>query len=380
MATTESTAARAHDTGTIATRLDAADFVHVLARKDGDALAATALVGRALDDRGVPNQVTFADSPRNVTERTRTEGTVLGIGFESTDISLPSGTSLSRAAANLVTSLDAERDPVLALAGALSVGASEQELLEAAESDGLAKSPGIGIPVEDLSVGLAYTGLFHAEFSGDKDAAASFLDDLGIPTAAEKTINDEDMQRLASAVSVAASDRPAPDRAVEALTDAIGPLVPGGPVRTVPGYADVIGALSRNDPSFGYRFLLGHETRSNAVERWKRHTGHVHDALHGGTIEAEGDLAVLTVERADPWSVARLGRDFCVKESAILVLEEETAANTPRTIALGSVDRDARKWLETAVGPEAVTGRDDLATGVLDAGESDLVKAIREGA
>ncbi|MFC7115597.1 hypothetical protein ACFQH2_12490 [Natronoarchaeum sp. GCM10025703] len=183
----------------IAAQLREAGFVRLFANADGDSLAASGVLARALDDRSSPFQVSVVETREAYARRRdrlndETLVVSVGIGAEgSTAETAPTIRATDRPAS--VTAFDVARelgstaDAVLALAGAASsetVGAGETApLLEAARENGVERRPGVGSPVDDLSDGLAHSTLFHAPFSGDPGAVQAALAEIDLP--AEQT-------------------------------------------------------------------------------------------------------------------------------------------------------------------------------------------------
>ena len=168
----------------IAASLREADFVRVLARADGDCLAAAGLLARALAERGVPYQVrvgrfgaTLAgpkSDPADANESdANTSDTTVGVGLDpAADAHLSAEeTPASVTAFDAARELGASPNPTLALAGVLAggypAGAGESaRLLEAARDAGVERRPGFGIPrSEERRVGKECLRLCRSRWS-----------------------------------------------------------------------------------------------------------------------------------------------------------------------------------------------------------------------
>ncbi|EMA26692.1 RecJ-like exonuclease, partial [Haloarcula marismortui ATCC 33799] len=157
--------------GDLAGSLREAAFVRLVSDATGEALAATGLLARALDD--TPFQASVVRPFEDPDRTTETDITVaIGRTQPTADVTLT-----DRAAA---TAFETARelgtaDPALALAGTIAAGDVDGTVAEAAEQAGLDQRPGVAVPGTDLADGLAHSTLFVAPFSGDADAARATL-------------------------------------------------------------------------------------------------------------------------------------------------------------------------------------------------------------
>lgn len=372
MATTGKRTDASREPDGIAGRLRDAEFVHLVAHRNGDALAATGLLCRALDDRNVPYQVSFAETPQSAEDRLTSDATVVSVGLEGVGRALQFDGPMAERAYQAATALDADTDPMLAIAGLVAAGETPSEqLMGDARDAGAKRSPGIGIPTTDLETGLAYSGQIHADFSADESATESYLDDFDRPNDGD----DEARRTIASAVAVDVTDTACADRSVAGVSNALAPLS-GGPFETTTGYADVLEALARETPGLGCRFVLGHADREIVLETWKQFTAGVHRALDESDLSTDGDLCVASVGGTDPWSVARLASWYRCEKSAVLVRGDRVEGD--RTVALATRDGNAVETLAEVLGPERVAGRTDLAVGTA-ADDDAVVDQLTEG-
>lgn len=330
----------------VAASLRDANFVRVLARADGDCLAAAGLLARACADRGVPYQVRvgrFGETLAGLDseQASDSDDTTVGLGLDPTaDTYLASETTpASVTAFDAARELDAAPDPVLALAGVVaaerSPGAGESaNILEAATELGVERRPGVGIPTDDLADGLAHSTLAHAEYSGKPETVQAALAELGLPA----TLDDSAHHRVASEFALAvAGAETATDRAGEAVERALRPQAIGdadgnattdAPFATVEGYADVLAAVARERPGTGVALALGHEVQADALDAWRDHATQAHTVLREGTTGRYDGLFALRTEDGPVETVARLLRDFRSPEPVALVVADSTAAVT----------------------------------------------------
>ncbi|MFB6267255.1 MAG: exonuclease RecJ [Halodesulfurarchaeum sp.] len=389
MATTGRSTAAPSSPEAIAERLASADFVHVVGHADGDSLAAAGILGKALHHVEVPLQLSIEDRPQRGEERlSQAEGTVIGLGLGADgEHSGPGALSVSRpplatTAHEIATALGAEPDPILALAGAVAAGSVPGgPPLSEAKDLGVETRPGLAIPVDDPTDGLVHTGLVHGEFSGSEDATAAFLERLALP----EDLPAEDRRRLASAVAVSATAAPGGTRAAEAIGRAIAPLVipatsqrgsaqssfVASGFRTVGGIADVLESLSRTDPGRGTSLVLGHGDVTEALEIWRRHNRAVHQELETTELTEYDAIAVFEGETADPWTTARLLRDFGTDRPRVLARRDDR-------IVLATTEAGAREQLTEATGRATVGGRPDLAATSVDRPTSEILESIEE--
>ncbi|WP_135828306.1 serine/threonine-protein kinase [Halorussus halobius] len=325
-----------------AAALREAGFVRVLARADGDCLAAAGLLARACGARDVPYQVrvgrfgeTLADADPD-DDASDADATV-GVGLDpSADVHLPGeATPTSVIAFDAARELDATPDPMLALAGVVAAerppGAGETaHVLEAAREAGVERRPGVGVPTDDLADGLAHSTLAHADYSGDPDAAQAALAELDLPVDLDESARRTVAAEYALAV---AGDEAATDRAAEAVERALAPHAVGADresganaFATVEGYADVLAAVARERPGTGVALALGHDVRADALDAWRAHAERAHATLREGTTGRYDGLFALRTDDAPVETVARLVRDFRSPEPVALVVTESAAA------------------------------------------------------
>lgn len=348
----------------VAGQLRDAEFVRLLARADGDCLAAAGLLARALAERGVPYQVRVGRFGGATTdEEGQDEDTTVGVGLDPTaDVHLPSeATPASVTAFDAARELDASPEPVLALAGVVAAGhppgaGESAHVLEVAREKGLERRPGVGVPTDDLADGFAHSTLAHADYSGDPEAAQATLAELGLPAELDASA----YQTVASAFALAvAGAESATDRAAEAVERALRPYaVPkdgesaeatedaeahaDAPFTTVEGYADVLEAVARERPGAGVALALGHDARADALDAWRDHAERAHAVLREGTTGRYDGLFALRTEQAPVETVARLLRDFRSREPiALVVADSEAAATAVEDCGVGAAMAEA---------------------------------------
>lgn len=336
----------------VAAGLRDAAFVRVIARADGDTLAAAGLLARALGERDVPFQVSVARTDAEVRRRLGADSddcsVVLGATAGGADQQI-AGTSrsVSGTIAEVIRELGVKPDPVLALAGAFSAGVlpgadDTADVLSAAEDDGLvARRPGVASPTDDVRDGLAHSTLVHATFSGDEtlaDEAVSGVDaDPDAP-------GDEDHRRFGSLVALRAiGDTQANDRSAVAIERMLRPYAtPDAPFATVGGYADVLDAVAREQPGTGVALALDQSVRESALDAWREHAREAHAAVRDATtgrydglfvarVSGDADGADVDPDAAgDPpvETVARLVSDYRSPEPVTLVVGDQQAAAT----------------------------------------------------
>ena len=318
----------------VAAELREADFVRLLARADGDCLAAAGLLARTLADRGVPYQVrvgrfgaTLADPNGDETE---SDDTTVGVGLDAAaDAHLPADeTPASVTAFDAARDLDGSPDAVLALAGTVSAGhlagaGESAHVLEDARDEEVVRRPGVGVPTDDIADGLAHSTLAHADYSGDTGAVQATLAELGLPA----ELDDEAHRRVSSEFALAVTGaEAATDRAAERVERALRPHVaPEAPFATVEGYADVLEAVARERPGTGVAVALGHDARGDALDAWRNHAERAHSVLRNGTTGRYDGLFAVRTDDAPVETVARLVRDFRSPEPVALVVSESAA-------------------------------------------------------
>ncbi|WP_367175477.1 hypothetical protein [Haloarcula rubripromontorii] len=351
----------------LAGSLSEAAFVRLVSDATGEALAATGLLARALDD--TPFQASVVRPFEDPDRTTETDITVaIGRTQPTADVTLT-----DRAAA---TAFETARelgtaDPALALAGTIAAGAVDGTVAEAAEQAGLERRPGVAVPTADLADGLAHSTLFVAPFSGDADAARAALAALDISPDGSPSADDH--RRLASLVALAVTED-APSRAAEAVQRALCPAT-GGPFETVGGYADVLDAVARERPGTAVALALGHEAvREEALDAWRTHATRAHEAVSDATTGRYDGLFVARGDAMPTGTVARLFADFRAPEPLTLVVTDDRAA------ARATDGRDVSETMHAAadaVGGDAV-GTGERARARFDASTADFIEAFRE--
>jgi hypothetical protein len=330
------------DTAALAAALRDAPFVRVVARADGDALAASGILARALRELDVPFQVrTAPDTDAACREESAADAesrdVLLVVGATGGAHALPGDARpASVSAFETARELGVEPDPVLALAGVVAAGGSpgvgeSGPVLAAAEERGLVeRRPGVAVPTSDLGDGLAHTTFAHVAFSGDPEGARARLAELELPA----DLDEDARRRVASMLAFAqtTADWSTP-RAAESVERALRPYAtPDGPFATVGGYGDVLAAVAREQSGLGIALALGRdadELRPAALEAWRTHAAIAHGQLHLATTGRYDGLFVARVEETDPGrlaTAARLLRDFRSPEPIALVVGPGGAA------------------------------------------------------
>lgn len=354
----------------VAATLRDADFVRLVATADGDALAASGLLARALEAAAVPFQVSLAavpEPPSTDADCTVAVGhSFRASGHAATDASVVSlvETPLSVAAADVARELDADAvAPVLALAGAACTGFEPSgTLLEAANLD---RRDGVALPTTDRVDGLAGSTLVHADFSGDNQAAEAALEDV-----------DGDRE-LASLVALSAV-QDAPPRAAEAVERALRPYVCDR-FETLGGYADVLDSIATDAPGLGIALALGNDVETAALETWRARGQRVHEALREADTGRYDGVFVARVESDVTLApVARLLYAYRSPEPVVLVVTDGEAAVATDSADSNETDvADALRSASTALDGRA-TARDGHGTATFDGSTTDFVSAFRE--
>lgn len=321
-----------------AAAIESAEFVRILARPDGDALAATGVLARALADRETPFQTSVVPTVAERTARAPAgadpaEPTVV-VGPSDGDARHldPQDRPATLAACELVRELGETPDPVLALAGAFAggvePGAGETErLVETARERGsVTRRPGVAVPTDDPVDGLAYTTLVHAPWSGDPDAVRDAVAVVDDPT-------EDDRRRVGSLVALdAVGDEDATDHAAEAVSRVLHPHETiDGPFATVGGFADLLEATARERPGAGVALALAHGAREAALDAWRDHGRRAHAALDSASTGRYDGLFVLGIDDDLPKidsvveTVARLAANYRSPEPAVLAIGDGAA-------------------------------------------------------
>ena len=345
--------------GRTAAAVREAGFVRLVGTADGDALAATGLLARALEATGTPYQASLAavpDPPATDADCTVAVGHALDGG------AIVEGTPLSMVAADVVRELDDDAlDPTLALAGAVCAGAEPSgRLLEAA---GLERRPGVALPTEDRIDGLAGSTLVHADFSGDEEAAEAALAGL----------DDEGGRQLASLVALSAVEDAVP-RAAESVERALRPYECDR-FETLGGYADVLAAVAQDRPGVGVALALDRGVEATALETWHDHSRRAHTALRtADTGRYEGVYAARVDGDAPLGTVARLCFEYRSPEPLALAVTDGRAA------VFAEADADVEGPLRgAAVALDGrATARDGRGAAAFDATADEYLVAFRE--
>lgn len=336
MSTTGRPDAPAPSASEAAARLREAGLVRLAATPDGDALAATGVLARALADADVAFQAGVGrPGPGTDADLTVT------VGRPGGDMALAE--TPASAAAHAVAAELSAADPTLALAGAVAAGDAPGEhaaLLDAAD---LERRPGVAAPVADLADGLAHSTLVHAPFSGSTERARAALADLD---------RSEDEGRTVASMVALEAVRGAPERAAESVERALHPY---GCDRfeTLGGYADVLDAVARESPGTGVALALGHEVADAALSAWRSHAERAHAALGDAEPMRYDGLTVAPVGDAPLGTVARLLFEYRAREPVALAAGDRAAA----VHAAGDVEAPFRAAAEAAGGEVTVRTR-----------------------
>jgi hypothetical protein len=358
----------------------------VLARADGDSLAASGLLARACRELGVPFQVRTAPVP--TVDHASDESLVVVVGTaDATGGDFALGTTDTPASVTAFAAareLGTDPDPVVALAGVVAAGSvpgadgSDAALDAAAEAALVDRRPGVAVPVADVGDGIAHTTLAHGPFSGAVESVRADLAALDLPA----ELDADAHRRVASlaAIQTATADGATP-RAAEAVERLLRPYAtPAAHFATVGGFADVLDAVARERPGTGVALALGHEARDAALSAWREHALVAHDALRSATTGRYDGLFVARVDADTPapalGTVARLCRDFRSPEPTVLVVGEGSAA----AAATDDAATDVGSALATAAGQFDGTGggRPTAGDARFDASTEDFLTAFRE--
>ncbi|WP_049925197.1 hypothetical protein [Halopiger goleimassiliensis] len=343
--------------------LESAGFVQVVTRADGDALAASGIIARALAERETPFQVTVGRTVAERTERVEaadagTDDLTLSIG--ATDGDAPRLDDPDRpattAAVEVARDLGASPDPVLALAGLVAAGvepgAGDTEwLLETArDRDLVDRRPGVAVSTADPVDDLAHSTRVRAPWSGDPAATSEALAEIDVE-GTEPDLESEDHRAIGSLVALDAVGAPdATEHAAEAIGRALKPYAtPSGPFATVGGYADVLEATARTEPGTGAALAMGHDARDPALDAWRSYGRRAHEAIEGASTGRYDGLYVVDVDDGPVTAVGRLVAAYRSPEPTVLVTGDGEAALVAREgpVEGATVERIARE-LESA--------------------------------
>jgi hypothetical protein len=356
-----SAAGRPEDNRTrVASTLADAEFVRLVGTADGDAVAAAGLIARGLDAVGTPYQVSLAAVPEP--PATEADCTV-AIGHPNGDVRIEDE-PLAVEAAALVRAFSPDAlDPELALAGAVCAGSEPSGwLLESAD---LERRPGVAVPTADPIEGLAASTLVHAPFSGDEGALEAALETLDAEAPAGRD--------LASFLALSAIES-APPRAAEGVERALRPYE-SSRFETLGGFADVLGALARDQPGTGIALALGGDLEAAALEAWRAHGRRAHTALETADTGRYDGVYVTRHEGGSAallGTVARLCFWFRSPEPIALAVTDGAAA------AVGEAPpEEPMREAVSAIGGR-VSARGERATATFDGTTADMTAAFRE--
>lgn len=332
MAATDRRDAGAADAESAATTaLESATLAHLIAVADGDCLVAAGLLAGGCDAVGLPYHVGVAGTRAELDARLEVadgDATSVVIGVEAdADVVLDPDGPVSPLAYRVATGLGAEASPASALAGVVAAGGAPSRaapgLVDAA---GLERRPGVAVPTDDLADGLAHTGLAHAGFSGDPEAAQAALDELGLVDVLAGALGEADARRVASLLVLATCGAPgATPRAATAVARALRPHRTDGELASVEATGDAVSALAEQAPGLAVGLALGQADVETVLEVWRAHGR----AAHAGVREADTARydGVLVARTDGPVAaVARLLRDFRSPEPTVLALGDGEAA------------------------------------------------------
>ncbi|PCR91363.1 exonuclease [Natrinema ejinorense] len=328
--------------------LESAGFVRVVARADGDGLAASGLLASALEAGETPFQVTVGRTVAERTERVRepTSQDEVTVVVGTADATTAEDDRLQLAATDrpatleavdLVRELGSTPDPVLALAGVVAggsePGAGESEwLLETARERGLLeRRPGVAVPTADPVDGVAHSTRLCAPWSGDLDATREALSDAvdGEPDA----LDADDHRAIGSLVALdAVGAGEATDAAAETIGRALRPYAtPEHAFATVGGFADVLEALARTQPGTGTALAMGHDVHEPALEVWREYGRRAHDALADASTGRYDGLFVVGIDDGPVEAIARVVAASRSPEPTVLVVSEGDGPSGDRT-------------------------------------------------
>ncbi|WP_254763650.1 exonuclease [Natrinema marinum] len=345
--------------------LESAGFVRLVARADGDALAASGLVAGALAAAETPFQVTVGRTVGERSERLRAptaDGDVTVVvgaadgTADADDVVRLAATDRPAAleAVDLVRDLGATPDPVLALAGVVAAGgepgAGESEwLAETASERGLLeRRPGVAVPTADPIDGLAYSTRVRAPWSGDPAATREALADA---VGDSNSLEADDHRAIGSLVAL---DAVGADEATDAAAASIARLLrpyatPEAPFATLGGFADVLEATARTEPGTGTALAMGHDAREPALEAWRERGRRAHTTLADASTGRYDGLFVVGIDGGPVEAVARLAAAYLSPEPVVLAVGDgEAAIATREAGSLGAIVEGVARELEGA--------------------------------
>lgn len=346
--------------GRTAAAMREAGFVRLVGTADGDALAATGLLARALEAAGTPYQASLAAVPQPPATDADCTVAVGHAPEEAADATLAE-TPLAVAAADVARDVAPDAvDPTLALAGTVAAGAAPSgRLLETA---GLDRRPGVAVPTVDTAADLAASTLVHAGFSGEEAAADALL----------SALEDPDRRAVASAVALSAVEDAAPS-AADAVERALRPY-DCDRFETLGGYADVLTAVAIQRPGLGIALALGRDVEDAALEVWREHGHRTHEALRAADTGRYEGLSVARVDADAPLgTVAELYLAYRSPEPTALVATDGRAAVATE----GTPIEPALRTAADALDGRAVA-RDGRGAATFDGSADDHIDAFRE--
>jgi hypothetical protein len=374
--------------------LESASFVRLVTRADGDALAASGLLARAVSERRIPFQVTVGRTVAQRTARATAGGSdddvTIVIGSADADVSRlgTADRAATLVALELVRELGETPDPVLALAGLVAAGsdpgAGETEwLLETARERGLVeRRPGVALATVDPVDGLAHSTRLRAPWSGETDAVRDALDPLELPAPDELSTDDHRAIGSLVALDVVGADD-AVDESARAIGRALRPhATPGGPFATVGGYADVLAATARTEPGTGAALAMGHGIETAALAAWRDHGRRVHTVLGTASTSRYGGLFVLETEDGPVETIADVAVAYRSPEPTVLAVGRGEAALATRTddpleATLEAVARELEGAVDGNVGYDDGRRRGYLQYDP-DTDNSTIIETVRE--
>lgn len=312
--------------------LTATDFVTIDVTPDVDPIAATGMTIRALEYWSIPYHVRIRRWPTR-TRDTAVDGVHIGFGTVGQTISIdPAETPASQVVYRALTELDTEPDPIVAAAGLL--GTDREPPDDIMSTAALDAEPGFATPTPDLADGLAHSTLLTGPFSGDIDRATAMVDGVG-------TDDATDVVALSSLVAVEVATTP---RAVTRIERVLKPHpIPDRPATTVEGFADVLAATSREDPSTAIALAAGRDMFEQALTSWRSHARRTHAAIADASPARYDGLVIYRTESGPLETCARLLRDFVAAEPVVAAVDGDRAVlstTDPDSIDIGRISAE----------------------------------------
>lgn len=327
MAATDRSVADLPDANSLAATIRDAEFVRLLVGGTGEALAAAGLLAGGCDAVGTPFHARPVRTHADVTEATASmkDGVCLRIWPNGSVDHESRPHPVSVTAYDAARDLDGTPDPILALAGIIAGEGRPRTSPELLDHASIERGPGVAIPTSDLADGLAHSTLVHAEFSGDRTAAASVIEGF------EPTNGRE----AASALALACIDHAeASERASTVLERVVRPYF-GGPFETLGGYADILDTLAHTAPGVGFALALGHDVHDRALAMWREHAKSVHSAVRTAQTTTTDGILIARID-GPVVPTARLLRDYCTTAPVVLAVATDEASAATTTERLDS--------------------------------------------